>query len=360
MAKKPALTTEAEKPEAKVIKEESARKTTEASSAKSIPDKVEQRLSDEVAPRETARPPAPTGGNETVTPPSAVKQPAPHRVSPIQPPAEKAIDVAVKPGLPPETKTSAMRVPEKPPAAPAAIVKAEPKAAASTPRVELEKERETKDVPAAAREPVVARNLTPVPEKTVKALSSSPVIEPVKSSAPAAKMPDPAVAPVPPRPLAESALGREDATPSSKLSGAKSETPAAMKPAPTLPRATEEKSKETPVVEQLALLRKPEPAAVEKKPLARPLPKPLEGFVIQIAFNDKQKAQSWAEKMEQRGYAVSITEAGSDGALRVRLGNFTVRDDAERLLRSFKQEGLSGIVINLPQAFRPVASASVP
>jgi cell division protein FtsN len=64
--------------------------------------------------------------------------------------------------------------------------------------------------------------------------------------------------------------------------------------------------------------------------------------------------------MEKRGYAVSITEAGTEGALRVRLGNFTQREDAERQLRNFKQEGLTGIIINLPQGFRPEARSSIP
>jgi len=97
---------------------------------------------------------------------------------------------------------------------------------------------------------------------------------------------------------------------------------------------------------------------VETKPAVRAA-KPLEGFVIQIAFNDKDQAQRWAETMERRGYTVSITEAGTEGALRVRLGNFAVRDEAERQLRTFKQEGMNGIIINLPQGFRP-AHASVP
>ena len=112
--------------------------------------------------------------------------------------------------------------------------------------------------------------------------------------------------------------------------------------------------------EQLAILRKPPEPAIEKKPLARQAPRSLEGFIIQIAFNDKEKAQSWAEKMVQRGYAVSVTEAGVEGALRVRLGNFSIRDDAERQLRNLKQEGMSGIIINLPLAFRPEARVSVP
>jgi len=85
-----------------------------------------------------------------------------------------------------------------------------------------------------------------------------------------------------------------------------------------------------------------------------------QGVGVQFAFNDKEKARRWAEGMEKRGYAVSITEAGAEGALRVRLGNFVQRDDAERQLRNFKQEGLNGIIINLPQGFRPEARSSIP
>ena len=117
---------------------------------------------------------------------------------------------------------------------------------------------------------------------------------------------------------------------------------------------------EKPVNEQIALLTKPTEPTVERKPVGPAMQKALEGFIIQLAFNDKNKARQWAESMERRGYAVSVTEAGTEGALRVRLGNFTVRDEAERQLRSFKQDGLSGIVINLPQAFRPDARSTVP
>ncbi|MGH7817182.1 MAG: SPOR domain-containing protein, partial [Candidatus Binatia bacterium] len=97
-----------------------------------------------------------------------------------------------------------------------------------------------------------------------------------------------------------------------------------------------------------------------KAAVSRPAPKQLEGFIVQLAFSDKAKAQRWAESMEKRGYAVSLTEAGAEGALRVRLGNFTGRDEAERQLKTFKQDGLSGIVISLPQAFRPDARTSIP
>jgi len=129
------------------------------------------------------------------------------------------------------------------------------------------------------------------------------------------------------------------------------------RPTPALAAPEPFRDKQSP--EQVALLTKPADVIVETKPPIRRALKPLEGFVIQIAFADKDKAQHWAESMERRGYAVSVTETGTEGALRVRLGNFLIRDDAERQLRSFKQEGMNGIIINLPQGFQP-ARSSIP
>jgi cell division septation protein DedD len=141
----------------------------------------------------------------------------------------------------------------------------------------------------------------------------------------------------------------------------KNEVSPKPKPAAKLPAASalQEPLADKPAPEQLALLTRPAAPVIESKPLARPAPRALEGFIIQVAFSDKETAQSWAEKMQQRGYAVSVTEAGN-GSLRVRLGNFPVREEAERRLRDFKQEGVSGIIINLPQAFQPVARSSMP
>jgi DedD protein len=141
---------------------------------------------------------------------------------------------------------------------------------------------------------------------------------------------------------------------------AKNEVPEPVtRPAPTQSQQRE-KAPASAAGEQLALLRRPVEPVIERAPVARPAPRPLQGFIIQVAFQDKQKAQSWAEKMTQRGYAVSVTEAGPEGSLRVRLGNFAVRDEAERQLQAFRQEGMSGIIINLPQAFRPEAVSSIP
>jgi DedD protein len=98
----------------------------------------------------------------------------------------------------------------------------------------------------------------------------------------------------------------------------------------------------------------------EKKTFARPVAKNLEGLVIQLAFTEANAAQRWAKTLEQRGYTVSITEAGAEGSFRVRVGNFALREEADRQLRSLRQDGLSGIVINLPQAYRPDVRSSLP
>lgn len=212
-----------------------------------------------------------------------------------------------------------------------------------------EKPSETKEI---ARAPLPVQLTLPPVIKSPPEPVANTAVPPVPAEP--AKAPEVASAPVGPHPVrrsAETPGARESVMPPSL---AKSESPAAAK------AAVQERAAEKPAAEQLALLRKPEPATVEKKPLARPMPRPLEGFIIQIGFSDKEKAQNWAEKMERRGYAVSVTEAGATGALRVRVGNFTMRDDAERELRNFKQQGMNGIVINLPQAFRPVARSSVP
>jgi DedD protein len=124
---------------------------------------------------------------------------------------------------------------------------------------------------------------------------------------------------------------------------------------------TQPKDLEKIAAEQVASARvKQTDPAPEKKTSARPIAKKLEGFVIQLAFTEANAAQSWAKTLELRGYTTSITEAGAEGSFRVRMGNFAVREEADRQLRSLRQEGLSGIVINLPQAYRPDARSSSP
>jgi len=113
--------------------------------------------------------------------------------------------------------------------------------------------------------------------------------------------------------------------------------------------------------EQIASLRgSRSDSTPEKKPVVRPIPTTLEGFIIQLAFTEANAAQQWAKTLGQRGYRVSLTEAGGDGSFRLRVGNFALREEAERQLRSLRQEGLAGIIINLPQAYRPETRSSAP
>jgi cell division protein FtsN len=123
------------------------------------------------------------------------------------------------------------------------------------------------------------------------------------------------------------------------------------------PERSSESVSDKEAAERIALTSR----AVEIKPTNTKTsgpPKALEGFIIQLAFTDRVDARRWAETMERRGYAVSVTEAGGNESFRVRVGNFTFRDEADRELLSLKQSGLVGIVINLPHAYRPEARVS--
>jgi cell division septation protein DedD len=208
--------------------------------------------------------------------------------------------------------------------------------------------------------PIVPAKAEPDPSVVKPSVeSAAPVSESAmpKAKAPVATLPAPTVK------TPESGRVLEPATSMPLSSTTEIEQPVARtKPAaPSAAPTPRENTGDKTTGEQIALLKsKPLEALPERKPLVRPVPRSLEGFIVQLAFNDKEKARRWAEGMEKRGYAVSITEAGTEGALRVRLGNFTQREDAERQLRNFKQAGLTGIIINLPQGFRPEARSSIP
>lgn len=278
-------------------------------------------------------------------------------VRPVEPMGLPAPERAAPPPFAPENKSSE-------PAKAVAEIKTPP---ATTTKKEIAEEKKPQQKPAQAI--VTAKAAPALENKPAEAAKAAPegkapavitakektVEEKKLQQKPATEiaMAKPAPAPITPAPMT--------AAPANPV---KTESPAASAPAPVNvgPPPAENKPADKPAGEQLALVRKtPIEIVPENKALSRPLtPKALEGFIIQLAFQDKEKARSWAENMERRGYAVSITEAGTDGALRVRLGNFAVRDEAERQLRNFKQQGISGIIINLPQAFRPEARSSIP
>ena len=106
--------------------------------------------------------------------------------------------------------------------------------------------------------------------------------------------------------------------------------------------------KETSPVES-----KPVDAAGAIDPAIRPPSQVLHGFIIQIAFSEKAAAQRWGEILERRGHAISMTETGGGGGIRLRIGSFAGREEAERQLQALRKDGLKGIILNFPQAYRP-------
>jgi DedD protein len=116
---------------------------------------------------------------------------------------------------------------------------------------------------------------------------------------------------------------------------------------------TEAKSMGEQSKKQEPLASKSAKPATKEELMTRSAPQVLQGFVIQLAFDEMRDARRWAETLERRGFAVSLTEAGSSGAMRVRIGNFAGREEAERQLQALRQDGLKGILLNLPQAYRP-------
>ncbi len=374
----------AREPEAKVAKETPKPLPAVATSKGSGEAAKPKPMAEIIAPETIAAPPPPVKAPAPrVAEEKVVAAPAPAAAKPEdRQPKIETVPVPVTPAprqtgkttiasephaLPtPEVKAKdSVRPQEKTPPVPAPAKVAKPletKPAAPLARAATEeKQSETKEIARAPRRAPVT--LPPLPKSAPEPVAKAalPAVAAESAKTPEVKVASVPVARPTTRPSPEAPPAQENAMTSPSISVAKSESPVVAKPAlPPPVTAVQEKAGEKPAAEQLASLRKPEPATVAKKPLARPVPRPLEGFIIQIAFSDKEKAQNWAEKMERRGYAVSVTEAGASGALRVRLGNFTMRDDAERQLRSFKQEGMNGIVVNLPQAFRPEARSSVP
>ncbi len=168
--------------------------------------------------------------------------------------------------------------------------------------------------------------------------------------------------------LASSASAARALTPRSETSTVVKERIATPSPAPrieekaaarNLPASQTKEIADKPAREEIALLTgKVGPQPPPSKPITRSVPKRLEGYIIQLSFTDKAAAQQWAETLERRGHAVSVTEAVSSGSIRVRIGNFPGRDEAERELRSLGRDGLRGIVLNLPEGYRPRVGAS--
>ncbi len=134
---------------------------------------------------------------------------------------------------------------------------------------------------------------------------------------------------------------------------------ASLPVAPALAPITDAPKVEVSLKEQALSESKQAKAVTGEQAAPLPSPKVLQGFVIQLAFGETSDARHWAETLERRGFTVSLTEAGGSGSVRVRIGNFAGREEAERQLQALRQDGLKGIVLNLPQAYRPEVHPAV-
>ncbi|MEO8807303.1 MAG: SPOR domain-containing protein [Burkholderiaceae bacterium] len=172
------------------------------------------------------------------------------------------------------------------------------------------------NVPSAASAPAVASP----PDEVITETRDQAGKEVVKDAAPSAR---PASAPV----VAEKAASR----PTPK--------PATAEPAPKVVAETKPAAKAADAVRAKALLEGTEPSAPAG---AR--------FVLQVgAFSDASAARETRLKVEKLGLKtytqVADTPAGS--RIRVRVGPFVSRDEADKALAKARGAGLSGVVLTL-------------
>lgn len=183
-------------------------------------------------------------------------------------------------------------------------------------------------MPPARVPPAVAQN-TPAPEASAPALKSPPddVITETREQAgkevaavPAARAPS---APV----LAEKAASKPAAKP----------TPA--EPAPKVAADTKPVAKADDAVRAKALLEGTPPAAATAG-----------RFVLQVgAFADASAARETRLKVEKLGLKTytQVAETPSGSRIRVRVGPFASREEADKALAKARSAGLSGVVLTL-------------
>jgi cell division protein FtsN len=116
----------------------------------------------------------------------------------------------------------------------------------------------------------------------------------------------------------------------------------------TLPEKKEEaKEKTQPEV----VLKKRVPAAVEEKQPAVELPKvqATHGYLVQISFSNREKAQRWSELLTQEGYSTSMSMIMGNRLVRLRIGAFPSSAEAQGLLKKLRKQGLTGFIVQAPK-----------
>ncbi|CQR45486.1 MAG: SPOR domain-containing protein [Betaproteobacteria bacterium] len=171
-----------------------------------------------------------------------------------------------------------------------------------------------------------------------------------------------APAPVPPEPVVASKPAPQPIPAAPKPSPVQQAEPVAPPPAPKPPAPTPEQARQLASARQaLAALEGKSPdqistaqaeaALANKKHAVQEDAAPSKArFVVQAgAFADAHAAQSVRAKIEKAGFKTytQVVDTAQGKRVRVRIGPFATRDEAERALRKLQALGLSGAVLTL-------------
>ena len=149
---------------------------------------------------------------------------------------------------------------------------------------------------------------------------------------------------------------RKDAVPPLAMPAARPKAPAAV--VPVEPAASEvvtetraEAGRELPPAAAKPASAAPEPV-VAKTPAAAPKPAVKDGarYVVQVgAFADSAAARETRAKVEKLGLKTytQVTETAAGNRIRVRVGPFASRDEAERAMAKAKAAGVAAVVLTL-------------
>ena len=171
-----------------------------------------------------------------------------------------------------------------------------------------------------------------------------------------------APAPVPPEPVVASKPAPQPIPAAPKPSPVQQAEPVVPPPAPKPPAPTPEQARQLASARQaLAALEGKSPdqistaqaeaALANKKHAAQEDAAPSKArFVVQAgAFADAHAAQSVRAKIEKAGFKTytQVVDTAQGKRVRVRIGPFATRDEAERALHKLQALGLSGAVLTL-------------
>ncbi len=166
----------------------------------------------------------------------------------------------------------------------------------------------------------------PAPSPTPDALTYGATLQgdkveglaPAATASPAALPPATAVKPAAP-PVSRTAAPAATPTPKAAEKPAPSRPPAKATPKPTpAPKAT--------------------PRATPAPRAARPAATPLNRLTIQVgAFKERSAAEAIVKRLKGKGYSAYLVPV-SEGLFNVRVGSFTDREDAERILAKLETQ----------------------